>query len=144
MKFYEILRGEHLPYKDLPDSIKNLKVETVLVACAKCASSGDIYEQEIHRHHLGCERMWLEHFKSRNRTKLYKAYKARYESFNEADIVRLCATHHKLIHVIYLQQINRMVEEGGYRKLSEWSWEEARGMMKVLRKVGRLWIEGRL
>lgn len=88
--------------------------------------------------------MWLEHFKAKSRTKLYKAFKARYESFNEADVVRLCADCHELIHVIYLQQIKNLVADGGYRKLSEWSWEEARGMMKHLRKVGLMWIEGKL
>lgn len=88
--------------------------------------------------------MWLEHFKHKARTKLYRAFKARYESFNEKDIARLCADCHSRIHTLYLQQIQRMVAEGGYRKLSEWSWEEARGMMKTLRKVGLMWIEDRL
>lgn len=139
MKFYELLSGANIPHSDLPDSIKNLKVEKVFLSCAKCGA-----RENLHRHHLGSEHMWVEQFKAKSRTKLYKAFKARYYSFNEADIIRLCESCHKLIHVVYYQQIQRLVAESGYRKLSEWSWEEARGMMKVLRKVGRLWIEGRL
>lgn len=140
MKFFEILKGESIPYQDLPDSIKNLKVEKQwATVCAKCGS-----HQNLHRHHLGCERMWLEHFSHKARTKLYKAFKTRYESFNEKDIIRLCADCHELIHVVYLQQIKQMVAEAGYKKLSTWSWEEARGMMKRLRKVGMMWAEGKL
>ena len=108
------------------------------------------YVGRTERHHMGCERMWLRHFAKRCRSKRYKAFKARYESFHPQDIRPLCETCHIKIHRVYLRVI-RVWMERDYRKrlnkkrparpLSDWSWEEAEELISALRQRGHRWID---
>lgn len=101
--------------------------------CAKCGSS-----QSLQRHHKGCEKMWLRHFKHKSRTKKFQEHESRYWEFRPEDVVKLCDECHLKIHRIYLRIINRWCSKHG--KLSTWSWHLANGLMKALRNRCDVWL----
>jgi hypothetical protein len=102
--------------------------------CAKCHR-----QLPLARHHKGCEAMWLRWFSHRRRTQRYKDYEARYNRFEERDIIRLCKNCHRTIHNLYFVIIGHWALESG-ESLHDWSWADAEKLMAHLRKVCDEWL----
>ena len=93
-----------------------------------------------HRHHKGCETMWLKAFWHRRKQKKYKALKRRYEAFRKKDTVEICDHHHEEAHELYNTVIAKEVRRLGFRSTSAWTWSEAEGLMKKLRAYCDKWL----
>lgn len=83
--------------------------------------------------------MWLRWFAHKHKTDRYKEYKARYERFEERDIVRLCRRCHQAIHNIYFVTIGHWAK-GSNMSLQDWSWRDAERLMKHLKRICKEWL----
>lgn len=122
--------------------IVTLGIKTETLACQKpgCNYVDPSGRISSHRHHMGSERMWLRHFKARSRSKRYRDFRVRYESFLDTDICWICPPHHEEVHQIYFNLMFASIKAKGYKKLSQWSWEEAEALMEANRKACREWL----
>lgn len=103
--------------------------------CTKCKRA-----VPLARHHTGCEAMWLRHFKAKRRTKRYQEFEARYNRFEEQDIVRLCHKCHQTIHNLYFVAIGHFARASG-EQFEDWSWADAEQLMAYLRNLCMKWLE---
>jgi hypothetical protein len=106
----------------------------------QCAKPGCM-ERLTHRHHKGCETMWLTAFAGKKRQKQYKALERRYKKFRPKDVVEVCAAHHEEIHDLINLAIAAEVRRRGMVPTRLWSWEEAYSLMSRLRTLCDEWLQ---
>lgn len=94
----------------------------------------------IHRHHKGCERMWMRHFSWRKRTLKFRRFQKRYEEFRPCDIVDVCDWHHREIHHFYYEAFGLLKRVFAGIPFSDLSWKEAESIMNVMRAMCDAWL----
>lgn len=116
-----------------------VNLETKEVGCRKPGCKRRM--EPTARHHRKCESMFIRgfaHIPSKCDSRRYKRFKTRYESFNPRDVVVLCAWHHCEIHLIY-DRIIDAYRRREFRILTDFTWEQADGLMAHLKDVCREW-----
>jgi len=116
-----------------------MKIESTerLCQCAKPGCTGTY----THRHHMGCETMWIRAFASKRRSKKYKAFLRRYMQYRKTDVIEICERHHEEAHWLYGAVITREIRKRHFKLLKNYTWQEAEEMMQVLRKFCKVWLE---
>ncbi len=96
------------------------------------------------RHHRRCETMFVRAYEKhldKRKTKRYKAFCKRYDSFDPRDIEVLCAYHHCEIHLIYDDLIHRDKMKRRKTTLIDYTWSQANALMSKLSKECYGWME---
>lgn len=107
---------------------------------AKCTNPA-CQRPPIDRHHMGCEGMWIRHFRRRARYQRYRDFCDRYYEFRPEDCAWLCRECHRTIHRIYFTIIARRVRALDHLECKKWSWEQAEDLMAECRRAFADWIK---
>jgi len=119
-----------------------IKLEVKEVGCRKPGCARRM--EPTARHHRRCETMFVRAYAKhpdKVKTKRYKAFCKRYDTFDPRDIEVLCNYHHCEIHLIYDDLIARDKKKRRKLSLIDYTWSQATALMKKLSKECYEWME---
>lgn len=111
---------------------------SVQLSCAKPGCSNP----RLQRHHKKHEYIWVAVWvKRRMGEPRFQAFSRRYWSFDDRDIVRICARHHVEVHAAYTRIIDQHIVKNSNPLLHTWTWKEADALMKDLEEYCDKWLK---
>ena len=102
---------------------------------AKCKT----HDWVLHRHHRGAQSLFVHQFVWRFHQPKYIEFVKRYYRYEEEDICRVCASHHREIHDKY-DAIIRSYSNKFHKPLRDFTWPQAEKLMGALIARCNKWL----